>query len=62
MTRVGSHGFARAAPPISIGNYITVTAAYWAFTLTDGALRMLVLLHFNERGYTPVQLAFLFLL
>lgn len=47
---------------ISIRNYLTVTAAYWAFTLTDGALRMLVLLHFNQLGYTPVQLAFLFLL
>jgi predicted MFS family arabinose efflux permease len=53
---------AAAAPAISIRNYVTVTAAYWAFTLTDGALRMLVLLHFNELGYTPVQLAFLFLL
>src|SRR5204863_7851207 len=47
---------------LSIRNYAVVTAAYWAFTLTDGALRMLVLLHFNELGYTPVQLAFLFLL
>jgi predicted MFS family arabinose efflux permease len=47
---------------ISIRNYVTVTAAYWAFTLTDGALRMLVLLHFNQLGYTPIQLAFLFLL
>ncbi len=53
---------ARAAPTISIRNYAIVTAAYWAFTLTDGALRMLVLLHFNQLGYTPVQLAFLFLL
>jgi hypothetical protein len=53
---------AGAAPTISIRNYAIVTAAYWAFTLTDGALRMLVLLHFNELGYTPVQLAFLFLL
>lgn len=43
-------------------SYAVVTAAYWAFTLTDGALRMLVLLHFNQLGYTPVQLAFLFLL
>ena len=53
-----------ARPPatISIRNYAIVTAAYWAFTLTDGALRMLVLLHFNQLGYTPVQLAFLFLL
>src|SRR5215208_8116415 len=42
-------------------NYVLVTAAYWTFTLTDGALRMLVLLHFHELGYTPVQLAFLFL-
>ena len=44
-----------------LSNYALVTAAYWAFTLTDGALRMLVLLHFNALGYTPVQLAFLFL-
>ena len=51
-----------SAPTISIRHYATVTAAYWAFTLTDGALRMLVLLHFNQLGYTPVQLAFLFLL
>ena len=42
-------------------DYALVTTAYWAFTLTDGALRMLVLLHFNALGYTPVQLAFLFL-
>jgi predicted MFS family arabinose efflux permease len=45
----------------SLRNYVLVTGAYWAFTLTDGALRMLVLLHFHELGYTPVQLAFLFL-
>lgn len=47
---------------IRVRNYAIVTAAYWAFTLTDGALRLLVLLHFHELGYTPVQLAFLFLL
>lgn len=45
-----------------IRNYVLVTVAYWAFTLTDGALRMLVLLHFHELGYTPVELAFLFVL
>jgi hypothetical protein len=42
--------------------YAAVTAAYWAFMLSDGALRMLVLLHFNTLGFTPVQLAYLFLL
>src|SRR6056297_1498047 len=42
-------------------NYMLVTAAYWGFTLTDGALRMLVLLHFYELGYSAVQIAFLFL-
>ncbi len=57
-----AHAASAPAPTISIRNYVTVTAAYWAFTLTDGALRMLVLLHFNQLGYTPVQLAFLFLL
>jgi hypothetical protein len=43
-------------------NYAVVTASYWGFTLTDGALRMLVLLHFFRLGYTPFVLAFLFLL
>nr|WP_174821938.1 organoarsenical effux MFS transporter ArsJ [Ruegeria lacuscaerulensis] len=42
--------------------YIAVTAAYWAFMLTDGALRMLVLLHFHTIGFSPVQLAYLFVL
>jgi predicted MFS family arabinose efflux permease len=43
-------------------NYTLVTGAYWGFTLTDGALRMLVLLHFHALGYSAVQIAFLFLL
>nr|WP_298687636.1 organoarsenical effux MFS transporter ArsJ [uncultured Dongia sp.] len=43
-------------------NYAIVTAAYWGFTLTDGALRMLVLLHFYRLGYSSLTLAFLFLL
>ncbi|KGF72235.1 MFS transporter permease [Neosynechococcus sphagnicola sy1] len=42
-------------------NYILVTLAYWGFTITDGALRMLVLLYFNNIGYTPIQIASLFL-
>jgi len=46
---------------VKLRNYILVTAGYWVFTLTDGALRMLVLLHFNELGYSPVAIAFLFL-
>ncbi|MDB6092640.1 MAG: transporter [Verrucomicrobia bacterium] len=46
---------------MNLRNYIVVTAAYWGFTITDGALRMLVLLHFFNLGYSPVSLAFLFL-
>jgi predicted MFS family arabinose efflux permease len=46
---------------VKLRNYILVTAGYWVFTVTDGALRMLVLLHFNELGYSPVAIAFLFL-
>jgi len=48
--------------PQGLSAYIAVTAAYWAFMLTDGALRMLVLLHFHTLGFTPVQLAYLFVL
>ena len=47
---------------VDIKHYLVVTTAYWGFTLTDGALRMLVLLHFHTLGYTPLELAFLFLL
>lgn len=46
--------------PQGFAAYVAVTAAYWAFMLTDGALRMLVLLHFNTLGFSPVQLAYLF--
>lgn len=46
---------------MKLRNYAIVTAGYWAFTLTDGALRMLVLLHFDELGYSAVAIAFLFL-
>lgn len=42
--------------------YLIVTANYWAFTLTDGALRMLVLLYFHQLGYPPLQIALLFVL
>jgi len=47
---------------VELRNYAVVTASYWGFTLTDGALRMLVLLHFHTLGYAPLELAFLFLL
>lgn len=48
--------------PKGMAAYIAVTAAYWAFMLSDGALRMLVLLHFHTLGFSPVQLAYLFIL
>ena len=52
-----------SAPPLNgLRAYAAVTAAYWAFMLSDGALRLLVLLHFNGLGFTPIQLAWLFLL
>ncbi|MFD1910889.1 organoarsenical effux MFS transporter ArsJ [Halodurantibacterium flavum] len=51
-----------AAPANPLRAYAAVTAAYWAFMLSDGALRMLVLLHFNTLGFAPLQLAWLFLL
>lgn len=44
-----------------IKQYLIVTGNYWAFTLTDGALRMLVVLHFNALGYSPLEIAMLFL-
>jgi predicted MFS family arabinose efflux permease len=46
----------------AVRNYLVVTASYWGFTLVDGALRMLVLLHFFKLGYSPFTLAFLFVL
>ncbi|MBU3054805.1 organoarsenical effux MFS transporter ArsJ [Pseudomonas indica] len=49
----------RLAPEVR--QYLLVTGNYWAFTLTDGALRMLVVLHFHTLGYSPLQIAALFL-
>jgi len=42
-------------------NYFVVTLAYWGFTLTDGAIRMLVVLYFYQLGYSPLEIAMLFL-
>lgn len=53
------HALSRLAPEVR--QYLVVTANYWAFTLTDGALRMLVVLHFHQLGYSPLQIAMLFL-
>jgi MFS family permease len=44
-----------------VRQYLVITGNYWAFTLTDGALRMLVVLHFHALGYSPLQIALLFL-
>ncbi|NJL40164.1 MAG: organoarsenical effux MFS transporter ArsJ [Leptolyngbyaceae cyanobacterium SM1_4_3] len=52
---------ASTANRANLRNYILVTIAYWGFTLTDGALRMLVLLYFNRIGYSPLEIAMLFL-
>lgn len=51
-----------ATPANPLRAYAAVTAAYWAFMLSDGALRMLVLLHFDRLGFSPIQIAWLFLL
>lgn len=44
-----------------IRNYLVVTGGYWAFTITDGAIRMLVVLYFHMLGYSPFEVAMLFL-
>lgn len=55
--RMGS--FATLSPQLR--QYLLVTGNYWAFTLTDGALRMLVVLYFHDLGYSPLNIALLFL-
>ncbi|MCL1066123.1 organoarsenical effux MFS transporter ArsJ [Shewanella olleyana] len=47
--------------PNEIKQYLIVTGNYWAFTLTDGALRMLVVLYFHGLGFSPIEIAMLFL-
>jgi MFS family permease len=46
----------------NLRNYILVTAAYWADTVADGATRILVLFFFYQLGYSPFELATLFVL
>jgi predicted MFS family arabinose efflux permease len=45
----------------NLRNYAVITGAYWAFTLTDGAIRMLVVLYFHQLSYSPLAIASLFL-
>ena len=45
----------------AVKQYLLITGNYWAFTLTDGALRMLVVLYFYQLGYAPLDIALLFL-
>ncbi len=47
--------------PSHIKQYLIITGNYWAFTLTDGALRMLVVQYFHQLGYSPFNIAMLFL-
>ena len=51
-----------AAIKTPVGQYSIVTLSYWAFTLTDGALRMLVVLYFHQLGYGAFAIAMLFVL
>jgi predicted MFS family arabinose efflux permease len=46
---------------LALRNYLVVTGGYWAFTVTDGAIRMLVVLYFHSLGYSPFEVAMLFL-
>jgi MFS family permease len=66
-SKIGINNFARNAL-LSLKNlspqikqYLVITGNYWAFTLTDGALRMLVVLYFHQLGYSPLNIAMLFL-
>ena len=51
---------ASAERTADLRNYAVVTAAYWSDTITDGAIRVLVLFYFYERGYSPFAVASLF--
>ena len=55
-----THPAGAVARQSGMRNYVLVTGAYWADTLTDGALRMLVLFFFYQLGYSPFQVAMLF--
>lgn len=55
----GVPSFKSLSPQIK--QYLVITGNYWAFTLTDGALRMLVVLYFHQLGYSPLNIAMLFL-
>ena len=54
----GSQNSTSAHP---LRDYAVVTGCYWVFTLTDGALRTLVLLHLHQLGYGALEIASMFL-
>lgn len=61
MALIPPYGCALNIMNSSLKQYLVITGNYWAFTLTDGALRMLVVLHFHGLGYSPLAIASLFL-
>ena len=61
MADLTCHVVGLGAGSASLQQYGIVTANYWAFTLTDGALRMLVVFHFHQLGCSTLEIAFLFL-
>ena len=56
-----SAGASSSARSGDLRNYVLVTGAYWADTIADGAIRMLVLFYFYQRGYSPFTIAMLFI-
>lgn len=61
MSEAGKLGIRLKGLPFEVRQYLLITGNYWAFTLTDGALRMLVVLYFHQLGYSPLEVALLFL-
>jgi predicted MFS family arabinose efflux permease len=57
--RIGTDDSGRKGRP-ALRNYAVVTAAYWADTVADGAIRMLVLFFFSSEGFSPFKVASLF--
>lgn len=55
-------GFMKAARSKALRPFVIISSSYLLFTITDGAIRMIVLLHAYNKAFSALQVAFMFTL
>lgn len=58
----GKEGFMQAATSKALRPFVIISSSYLLFTITDGAIRMIVLLHAYNKSFSALEVAIMFTL